>query len=210
KFIIEETEYSFSNNSMFLVAPGKFHVLSEPPKSNYDRIIIYFDLELLPNNLPNDLTFHTVTSEQVKDLFLKFDNYSKTFDYDTLKILFQGFLNEVLLTARSYSNESKNLPPLIQNAIAFIDQNADTKLTLDIIADNLYISKTGLSHAFSKVMNLGVMNYVQLKKMYRARTLIKKGYTATKTAEMLGYESYPTFIRNYKKVFSINPSNEKK
>jgi AraC-like DNA-binding protein len=209
KFIIENTEHPFTNNSMFLVAPGKFHVLSTPPKADYDRIIIYFDQSLLPETLEKNLTFHTLNNSTVRELFLKFDDYSKLYSGKTLEILFKGFLNEVLLTTGKSSVEPSNLPVLIKNAVDYIELNLDKKLSIETIAENLFVSKTHLSHSFSKVMNIGIMSYVQLKRIYKARDMLKNGYSATKVAEILDYKSYPTFLRNYKKHFNKIPSNEK-
>ncbi|MBQ3234919.1 MAG: AraC family transcriptional regulator [Clostridia bacterium] len=209
KFIIEDTEYPFTNNSMFLVAPGKFHVLSEPPKSDYDRIIIYFDENLLPSVLPKGITFHSLTNSNMRELFLKFDGYCNKYDGDALSILFNAFLCEALITSHSPGGESNKLPKLIKNAIKFVEVNLDKNLSVDIIANELFVSKTHLSHSFSKIMNIGIMGYVELKRVYKARELLKNGYSPTKVAEMLNYKSYPTFLRNYKKHFSVNPSNDK-
>ena len=42
KFLIEGVEHSFEKDSMFLIPPGKYHVMTKLPDKDYERIIIYF------------------------------------------------------------------------------------------------------------------------------------------------------------------------
>lgn len=213
KFLIEDVEYSFDKNSMFLIPPGKYHVMTKLPERDYERVVVYFTGELLPSILDNRLYFQKSTSNSTRELVNKYCNYINTLDDSVLTVLMQGFINEILLTEFYGTNgsetEQSNLPPLVKSAIDYINNNIDKPLTTKIIADALFVSNTHLGHVFSQTMNGGIMHYVQIKKIYRAQELIRSGKTATQVAEMLGYKSYPTFIRNYKTYLGTTPSEDK-
>ena len=214
KFLIEGVEYPFENNSIFLIPPGKYHVMTNLPKKDYERIIIYFKPELLPKFIKSGLYYHKKINLSTRELALKFSEYSKKYSVEILNELIQGFISEILLTEiyeeEFTENQKTFVSPLVKNAIEFINNNIDKPLTTKIIADALFVSHTHLGHAFSKAMNGGLMHYVQIKKIYRAQQLIRQGIPATAVAETLGYKSYPTFIRNYKTYLGITPSEDKR
>ena len=213
KFLIEGVEYNFENNTLFVIPPAKYHVMSKLPSNNYERITVYFNRELLPNFIENKLYYRKTIKPETLSLALKFNSYTKKYKTEILNELFKGFISEVLLLEFYDENEKENtspfVSPLVKNAIEYINNNIDKPLTTKIIADALFISHTHLGHAFSSAMNCGIMHYVQIKKIYRAQELIKQGVPATMVAEMLGYKSYPTFIRNYKTYLNTIPSNDK-
>ena len=213
KFLIEGVEHSFEKDSMFLIPPGKYHVMTKLPDKDYERIIIYFDQELLPSFIKSGLFYHKKIKPSTMELVLKFSSYANKYKADVLNELFKGFVSEIFLNEiyeEKCSEEQKNfVSPLVKSAIEYINDNIDKPLTTQTIADALFISHTHLGHAFSHVMNGGIMHYVQIKKIYKAQELLKQGYTATTVAEMLGYKSYPTFIRNYKTYLGKTPSQDK-
>lgn len=214
RFLIEDVEYTFSNNSMFLIPPGKYHLMTKLPEVDYDRIVLYFKPELLPKLLEKKLYFKKETTPSSRDLVVKYCDFLERLSDKVLSELIPCFITEILLTEfygnTPLYNEQLSVPPLVKSAIEYINNNIDKPLTTKIIADALFISHTHLGHAFSHVMNGGIMHYVQIKKIYKAQELLKQGYTATTVAEMLGYKSYPTFIRNYKTYLSTTPSQDKK
>jgi AraC-like DNA-binding protein len=105
--------------------------------------------------------------------------------------------------------EQKNVPTLIKNALKYINENLDKPLTTHGIAKALFVSKDHLCHAFSKTLNTGIMQFVSIKRAYKARSMIKSGIPAVTVSEKLGYAYYSTFLRNYKSHFGITPSEEK-
>jgi AraC-like DNA-binding protein len=212
KFLIEGVEYPFESDSIFLLPPSKYHVMTKLPESNYERITIYFNGEHLPSFINSGIYNHKIMQNQTKELVLKFLSYQNKYSKEIINELIIGFINELLLI-EFYNETTKTVDnfvsPLVKKAIEYINNNIDKPLNTKIIADALFVSHTHLGHAFSSAMNVGIMHYVQIKKVYRAKELIKQGYPSTTVAEMLGYKSYPTFIRNYKTYLNTNPSNDK-
>lgn len=82
-------------------------------------------------------------------------------------------------------------------------------LSVEDVAEHVFVSKSYLSHIFIKTMNISVARYIRLKKMYLARNLLKQNYPATYVAQYLGYENYSTFLRCYCAEFKTKPSYDR-
>lgn len=211
-FLIEDTSYAFSDGTVFLIPPGIFHVLETPPQNDYERVCIYFPPELLPPCVSPPDRMCKAAGDDLMPLFLKFDRYADVYPKDVLYTLFVSFLSELIVTltysSRNDLTAQECIPPLVKNAVAFIAAHIEKPLALSDIASGVFVSPTHLSHAFSQTMHISVMQYVRLKKMFLARSLLQSGYAPTKVAALVGYADYPTFYKNYVAVMHLSPSRE--
>ena len=213
RFLIEDAEYSCEPNALFLIPPGKYHVLEQTPNEAYERCVINFSSRLLPQVIERGQSFYRVTDDRVRALFQKMTTYTETYAGEALETLLKACITEILVSvilARGEEVEGRNVPPLIKNAIEYINTHLDEPLSVSHIADALFVSGTHLSHIFSETMNTGLMHYVTIKKTYAAREMLRNGASVTDVCERFGYRSYPTFLRNYRAQFGINPSQEKR
>lgn len=212
-FLIENNCYEFTDNTIFLIPPGKYHVLQAPPQKEYERFIINFAPEFLPSSVSADQSLYLIVDDNIRSMFLRFDNYADTYSDEPLYALLLSFLTELLIVL-TYGSARENarrmdLPEIVKNAVDYITQNLEKPLEIDTIAQNLFVSKSYLSHIFTQTMNISVMRYIRIKKMYAARGYLQRGYSAVQVAQMVGYDTYSTFLRNYQAEFSVNPSAEK-
>ena len=156
---------SYSTKPCLVETRQGFSVLynEKPLYSKYapkDSILkIVNNLDILPNTLI--LCFSPVLGYGLEELLAKLPENCFILALEKDKVLYDFSLTE---------SES-----LVKNAIEYINNNIDKPLTTKIIADALFISHTHLGHAFSDAMNCGIMHYVQIKKIYRAKDLIKQG-----------------------------------
>ena len=210
-FFIENKAYSFTDDTVIIIPPGSYHILKNAPDTDYERFVINFSPELFPENLSfNEDSVCKYADTEIFGLFDKIRDYSTRFPKETFYLLLKSVLTEFLVIFYSCDNKSLervDLPPLIQNAIVFINQNLSRPLDVDTIANGLYVSKSHLNHTFRKVLNTGVMQYVRTKKTCAARECVKNGMSASQAALKFGYRNYTTFLRNYQTEFNENPVN---
>ena len=210
-FLIEDNEYLCRPNSLFLIPPGRYHMMQLSVPKDYERCVINFSSSLLPPILDKKLCLQQIADESVRELFERFDGYTKKYSGQALELLAQSFLTEVLVSV-AYDKGEKiaeaEIPTIVKRAIEYINDNIEAPLSVKTIACALFVSETHLGHVFTKTMNTGLMHYVAIKKMYKARSMLRKGFGVTETCDRLGYKSYPTFLRNYKAQFGITPSQE--
>ncbi len=212
-FLIEDVEYPCKPNTLFLIPPGKYHVIRNIEGMDYKRCVVNFSPRLLPRPIERGRSYYRVTDDRVRSLFYKIAHYSETYTGEAMQSLLEACITEILVSAffeRAELAEGKNVPPLVKSAIDYINAHLEETLSVPQISEALFISGTHLSHLFSETMNTGLMHYASIKKMYAARERLREGASVGEVCEQFGYKSYPTFLRNYRAQFGINPSEEKR
>lgn len=226
---IEGRTYAVQPGDMILIAPNDIHTLQINPGLEYERIVLHFNLELLKGVfrelvpefgemiwnspfpvIPGALCCRFQLQEALRSLvesdepevYRGLNTLSKTID--VLICLDRLFSQNGLRLAQPVF-----VDPLIQRAIAFINSHLSQQITLDAMAQKLYVSKSSLCHRFRSAMNMTVNRYITVKKIYLADELIRGGMNVTEAAQSVGYSNYTTFYYNFKSILGVAPSAEK-
>ena len=94
---------------------------------------------------------------------------------------------------------------LVEDVVAFIDENLERDLTLDYIADHFFISKFYLSRVFRRHMNVTPHSYISQRRLFRARQLLYEGQPPTEVAHRCGYGDYSVFYRAFRERYGVSP-----
>jgi len=94
---------------------------------------------------------------------------------------------------------------LVQQVVAFIDENLSLDLTLDFIADHFFISKFYLSRVFRRHMGITPHSYISQRRLFRARQLLYDGHSPSDVYRMCGYGDYSVFYRAFKERYNVSP-----
>jgi AraC-like DNA-binding protein len=95
---------------------------------------------------------------------------------------------------------------LAQRAQRFIQANLTTPLTVQRIADHLYISPTHLSRIFVRELGVSPMRYASAARMESARSLlVETQYPIQYISNFFGYSSPDVFSRAFKQHFNTSP-----
>lgn len=212
-FLVEDTAYEFSGDTVIVIPPQQYHVLKIPPQRRYERYVVHFAPELLPDALQTSRPIVRQADEELIALFEKAERGAAVYEETPLRILQGALITEAMLALR-FGKEAQDtpkteIPAVVQSAVRYVRDNLDKPIDTASLAQALFVSKTYLGHIFAKTMNISLMRYVRMKKMYRAREHLKRGASVTRTAELLGYESYHTFLRNYCAEFGALPSQDR-
>lgn len=97
---------------------------------------------------------------------------------------------------------------IIEKAERYICENYMKEITLDEVAEHVFVSKWYLSRLFKKERNINFSDYITYIKMKEAKRMIRnnpmmKNY---EIADLLGYKDVRYFSQVFKKTFGINPS----
>ena len=130
---------------------------------------------------------------------------------DTDKLLFARATLIELLFERRYDQDPAQIRAAastspVQRALTYIDTHYAEPLTLESIAQALYISPSTLSHRFRKEQNMSVYRYLSKKRLFAVRQCVAGGYALTDAARMCGFNDYAGFFRMYKKYYGNAPS----
>lgn len=120
-----------------------------------------------------------------------------------------NYLCETIIRYIRHQKESINVD-LKDKIIQIIDENLETCISLDYLADELHMRPDAVSRMFKQMMGKGYAEYIKEKKLNRAVNLMDEGYSVKEIAEQLGYSSSQYFIKVFKEAYGITPHQFKK
>ena len=124
------------------------------------------------------------------------------------EILFLEFMIELnrasLCDAISYiRNTAAN--KTILSVLEYLNTHLTEDICIDTLADQFFLSRYYLMHAFKEETGYTIGNYVATKRLLLAKELIASGRAITEVCYACGYKNYSTFSRAYKKTFGKAP-----
>ena len=100
--------------------------------------------------------------------------------------------------------------PKIGKALAVIHAHPEEAWTVDQLAQQAGMSRSGFSARFTQVIGTSVKQYLTEWRMNLARVKIMQSpISLVELAEELGYKSEAAFSRAYKRVFGVPPLRNK-
>jgi len=107
------------------------------------------------------------------------------------------------------AKEGKNLQA-VQKAADYIVKNSDRKITIDEVAQYVYLSPCYLSRIFKQNLGCTLMEYLTQVRVEKAKAMLRDPkYNITQVAEESGFEDPGYFTRVFKKIEGITPSRYK-
>lgn len=104
------------------------------------------------------------------------------------------------------NNLSKSSFEIVERLKDFIDHNYMQELSLDIIADNLNMSSKYLSHIFKQSTGNNLSDYLAYVRVQTIKELLLEDINLEIIAQSVGISNRTTFIRTFKKLEGITPS----
>lgn len=170
-------------------------------------LVMNFSSDLMPNmgnyfkvNLPKHPIINFSESDALKRLMLEFETAydSRSEDADLLLLGYLSlamFLMKPLIDAKPADGlNSSNFEKICNYCI----RNYRSKISLDILSQELHLSKQRISHIFNQHMGMTLPQYINFLRIGDAcHLLTETSDTITKISEDVGFEC----LRNFNKVF---------
>lgn len=235
-FFINNTLYDMNKGDVFLIPHDTIHHAVPNQDDLITSSVIFFSPALI-QTIPIDENFsYTFIFEKIKKHRHYKINLSET-KQGTFEKLFHDIENElcekqlgsihaaVLITCQillylsrlhidqidqGFSEE--NLKRFWMNeAFAFIDRNLQGNISLSLLAEKAHVSPAHFSRVFKEVTGIGLTVYLNKKRTYKAKELLRKtDYPVAHIAELSGFDSTPHFYRTFKKFIGTTPSAYRK
>ena len=121
------------------------------------------------------------------------------------------YSSELLLTLTRYVYESENKISVPENTdmmgrlISYIDEHLTDNLSLDVLAEKLYVSKSYIVHEFKNRLGLSVHQYIVKKRLAGCRDLMLGGTPISEAYITYGFNDYSNFYKAFRKEYGYSP-----
>ncbi|MDF2718697.1 MAG: AraC family transcriptional regulator [Paenibacillus sp.] len=125
-----------------------------------------------------------------------------------------AFLELLLIVVESCSYTRTSIPDprntketLVRKALEYIEQNYMLDLSLDVIADRLYMSRSYLAKIFKEYTGMTVFEYINDHRINRAKVLfvMEKSKSVSDVCYEVGFKNPAHFSRNFKSSVGASP-----
>lgn len=127
---------------------------------------------------------------------------------DTFEALCQWIV-KVLDTFLDSVYETRNIKnaKILSEAMDYIRRNYNNDLSLEKVAQSIYISPYYLSHLFKEELNITFVEYLTMVRMEEAKKLLSdSSMSVLAVASEVGYEDASYFSKVFKKITGLSPN----
>ena len=228
-YFIEDSIYLITPGTLVLINSGTVHrTASVRPDTSHERLLLIFNGDFIQSALSklgipplSDLfrtpviqlapadqeilrkLFHDIMTEQT----LKQVNYSGAIKLKILELLLlisrqNSFSTSSIASAGLISEKHKK----VNEAIFYIKDHLIEPLSLQSIADSVYVSRGYLSNIFNETTGMKLTDYINIQRINYAKTLLySSDANITDIAQSCGFESITYFERIFKQLTGITP-----
>lgn len=147
--------------------------------------------------------------ELVNEIFDRAENeYSHPADQYT-ELILKNLAEElmVMLLRKSEIQQFSAVPRLVQRAISEINTRFRQKLTLNSLAEELFVTPNYLGNCFSKNIGIGFNKYVALTRLrFACGLLVSQDKTVKEIAFESGFGSVEYFLATFRKYLGVSPT----
>ena len=230
---IEGKKYTIEDGDLVLLKPTELYHCIVKDGTYHERLVLYFNGSLLGNFSETHANFlepfykrqsgygNKISSSVIKEhgIDMEIEELLKIMknQNDINQILSVCKLIEILAKLRtviscelSQSSFQVRENPLINDIIAYINQNFSRDISLDDISKMFYRDKYYISHLFKEEVGVTLWNYVIFRRLTAFNDLIRTNMSIEEACFRVGFQNYSNFYKLYKKHMQMTPVQFKK
>lgn len=229
-YIVEGKRYALKPWNVLLVKHHTIHKALIDRSEPYERIIIYLDRKFFDLGLPgarlmesfdecDRLGRHLLVPEEglreeLKGVLAAFERAEKDAAFGAQAMRDTLVMQMLILIGRmgaaSAADPEVRYDPKIQRALSYINEHLTGALTVDLLAEQVFLSKYHFMRLFKAQTGSTVHAYVRQKRLMSAARLIREGTPVNKAAADCGFADYSAFHRAFRETFGVSPGALKK
>jgi AraC-like DNA-binding protein len=229
-YTVEGRNYSLKPWDVLLVKHHTIHRAVIDKTVPYERIIIYLDGKYFGRSMPDAHLMEsfeladkcgehllTPSPEQKESISAVLKAYEtaesdEVFGAAALKetYIIQLLIYISRMAAAAEEPRESQYDPKIQQILSYINENLNDELSVDQLAERVYLSKYHFMRLFKAQTGSTVHAYVRQRRLLYAARLIREGSSVGKAAADSGFGDYSAFHRAFRETFGISPGSLKR
>lgn len=230
EYSVEGNIFHLNRGDMLLINPLELHQPRiSPDQSEYERIVLWINKNYLAelcsnevsltrcfdNSNPNHSNLLRLNLKEQELLYGRLneliressgENYGSELACRAILTRFLVDINRLTLTKEFSSATETKASPLISSVLDYINIHYCEKLSLEKIAEEFFVSKYYLSHAFNVAVGTSPHRYITLKRLIHAKQMMSSGIKSTTAAANCGFNDYAGFYRAFTAEYGITPA----
>ncbi len=230
EYSVEGRTYELKPGDLLLINPLELHQPRiAPDQQDYERIVLWINKNYLSelcfnktsltrcfdNSIPDHTNLlrptkiqQTYISAMLTELIIETssDSYAVEIASEAILLRFLVELNRLTIDSSSALRKDEASSSIIPDVLEYINKHFCEKLTLNEIADEFFVSKYYLSHAFNNVVGTSVHRYIVLKRLIHAKQMLLSGIKSTTAATNCGFNDYAGFYRAFTAEYGVTPT----
>ena len=228
-YAVESVSYALRPWDILLVKHHTIHEALIDKSEPYERIILYLDGGYYDRLLPEahlmdsfeeadrSGEYRLVPDEAqrraLEETFLAYERAASDTAFGAQTLRDTYILQLLVLIGRINAaprREEQRFDAKIRQTLSYINENLARELTVDALAEQVYLSRYHFMRLFKAQTGNTVHAYVRQKRLLYAARLIREGTNANQAAEAAGFADYSAFHRAFRQSFGISPGQLKK
>ncbi len=227
-YSVHGIEYTFGPGDMFLFGSNEAHCITEI-NDELDLLNIHFEPLILWENPENiellslfsmrngkfsnkfsceDTKLRDIIINIEKEIIEKQKGYRLQIKSALFSALIHIIRNYDYIKHDSSISKSIIMTERLKDAISYINNNLETKLSLKEIADVACLSQTYFSTMFKKLNGISPWDYIKIKRVEKAIELLKTtNMSKLEIAKKCGFESSSNFYKIFLKITGKKPND---
>lgn len=165
------------------------------------------------NILEHRLINHDISLEKNYNIIPPFTTFIRNLETltDIENKLRDLIIKVVKLTAKVNNKTAQSSYPAIHKAIKYIRDNYNKKITLNEVADNVYLNPSYLSVLFKQETGQNFIDYLSNYRLAKAKELLKRlDLKIYQVGDLVGYKNPKYFTEIFKKNTGLTPNEYRK
>ena len=222
KYYIGNKEYTLTGNQVLIVNEHTPHSTGPNPYGRYDCLWFQLDIAKFSASLSlppaaQEHIYERLHNSKEPLITLKENLYGnlQTAFYElagedmTGKIRGYSRFVDFITCLVKYTDPKDCISMQMQKVLAYIDDNICTQLKLEDLAGISGLSLSGFKQKFRRETGISPREYINIKKIEKAKELLKSGMSVTDTAFALDFSSSSYFSVLFRQMEDMSPSEYK-
>ncbi len=225
-YLVEGKYYKLKPWDILLVAKNQIHMPIIDPHEPYERVVLWINDDFLQQDIQEEADllscFHIASQKKNILRLCETDLHTMKHRLYTLKDALSDqtfghytinkclFLQLIVWLNRHYLGTDAQITDVVYDEriellLNYINDNLHETLSIDRLAQMVYLNKYYLMHLFKEQIGYPIHRYILEKRLIYASGLIRQGIMLSEVCDSCGFGDYSSFVRAFKKKFGISP-----